>query len=262
MRDTAASGLRGARILLTGTRAERLDALLRESGAAPLAIPTIAVRAADPDLLDRALARAEYAWIVVTSANGARVVADRLELLARGGVPAEDGAHGPRWAAVGPSTARALRAAGIEPMYVPPEGTGAALAHGLGEVAGRRVLLVRARAGTKDLPRILAALGAEVDDVAAYETEEGPASSRQALLAALEEGVDAAVFTSGSAVRGLARLAGDPCAALGGAAVVAIGPTTAAEAVAGGLVPVTARERTPEAIVAALACALEAGRDG
>lgn len=239
--------LRGARVLITGSDGGRLAELLREMGARPIEVPTIAVHPVDPAGLDAALARAaEYAWIVVTSPNGARAVAERL---------AAHGARAPastRWAAVGPRTAQVLRAAGIEPAVVPAGGTGVALAEALGEVAGLRVLLLRARTATEEPPRILRARGARVDEVVAYEIEEGPEASRAPLAEALAGGIEAAVFMSGSTVRGLARLAGDPRRALDGAVVVAIGPTTAAAAREAGLEPRTAEERTPESIVAAL----------
>lgn len=242
--------LAGLRVLVTASEPEPLAAFLRARGALPVAVPTIAIRAADPAPLDAALA-GEWEWIVVTSANGARAVLARL------------GAEGPRaripaarWAAVGPRTAEALRAGGIDATLAPMDGTGAGLAAAMGEVAGLRVLLARARAAARDLPDALRARGARVEEVAAYETEEGPESSRAGIAEALQAGVDAAVFTSGSTLRGLARLAGDPARALGDAVVVAIGPTTAEAARRAGLAPHVSSDRTPGGIVAALESAV------
>jgi uroporphyrinogen-III synthase len=88
----------------------------------------------------------------------------------------------------------------------------------------------------------------------AYEVVIGPESSRASLERALGDGLYAAVFTSGSTVRGFARLIGDPALALAGARVVCIGPVTAEVARRAGLLDVrVAAARTPAAIVAALA---------
>lgn len=91
-----------------------------------------------------------------------------------------------------------------------------------------------------------------MDDVAAYEVVEGPEASRGPLAQAVAEGLDAAVFTSGSTVRGFARLVEDPPAALSLARIVCIGPVTARAARRAGLTGVrTASDRRPASIVAA-----------
>ena len=111
--------------------------------------------------------------------------------------------------------------------------------------------------------RTLADRGARVDDVVAYEVVVGPESSRAPLARALADGLDAAVFTSGSTVHGFARLTGDPALALAGARVVCIGPVTAEAARRAGLGDVrVAAGRTPAAIVAALADAAGGEADG
>ncbi|MFN2420213.1 MAG: uroporphyrinogen-III synthase [Gemmatimonadota bacterium] len=254
------TALLGLRVLITASDGERLGELLRARGAELVLIPTIAIRAIDAASLDAALDQ-RWDWVVVTSPNGARAVVDRLA--ARGAQPPRaPRLEGPRWAAVGPRSAAALRAAGIEPAIAPMDGTGARLAEALGLVAGKRVLLARARRASADLPRIFRARGAEVTDVPVYETVEGPESARGPLAEALTRGIGAIVFTSGSTVRGFARLAGDPARILRGTAVVAIGPTTAAVARTAGLDPRVARARTPEAIVEALESERGARVDG
>jgi uroporphyrinogen-III synthase len=245
-----AGPLAGIRVLVTAGEPEPLSALLRVRGAMPVAVPTIAIRAADPAPLDAALAHA-WDWIVVTSANGARAVLSRLPTADAAGA-----SRSARWAAVGPRTAEVLRAGGIDATRAPMDGTGVGLAAAMEDVAGRRVLLARARAAARDLPDALRARGAEVHEVVAYETEEGPESSRAGIAEALQAGVDAAVFTSGSTVRGLVRLAGDPARALGDAVVVVIGPTTAEVARRAGLTPHASSDRTPGGVVAALESAL------
>ena len=119
--------------------------------------------------------------------------------------------EGPRFAAVGPATARALREAGIAVTVEAADATGAGLGHALraaGDLAGRRLLLPRASAAGPELPAVLRAAGAVVREVVAYETVEGPAASLPALAAALADPLlGAVVVASGSAVRGLLAIA-------------------------------------------------------
>lgn len=213
----------------------------------PLPVPTIAVRALEGEPLDGALRRAgEHDWVVVTSPNGARLVLRRMAELGLT-VPA-----GPRWAAVGPATRAALVEGGVAVSAEPADQVGAAIPAAMGPLKGAKVLLLRSAAAADDLPRGLAARGAEVEDVPVYEIVEGPEASRRSLDRAVAGGLDAAVFTSGSTVRGFARLVVDPRVALGRARIVCIGPVTARAAMRAGLTGVhTARDRSPAAIVAA-----------
>ena len=245
---TSRPAISGRRVLVTASDPERLCELLHPRGAVAIAIPTIEIRSLTGGEGDAALARlGTYDWIVVTSPNGAAAAFDRMKILGIAAPPA------PRWAAVGPGTRAALQARGVRVDHVPEEGRSDAIPDRLGETAGARVLLLRARAAGRELPRILRARGAEVDDVAVYETIEGPEPSREPLRRALAEGIDAAVFTSGSTVRGLVRLVGDPARALAGAALLAIGPVTARAIGAAGLgTAIVAAEPTPESLVRAL----------
>jgi uroporphyrinogen-III synthase len=214
-----------------------------------VAVPTIGIQPLEGRALDVWLENLEaYDWVVVTSPNGARLVIERLAALGRP-APAN-----PSWAAVGPRTREALEAAGLPVQAEPEAQVAAAIPDAMGEVAGARVLLLRAAGASRELPRALAGRGARVDDVVAYEVVIGPESSRASLERALGDGLYAAVFTSGSTVRGFARLIGDPALALAGARVVCIGPVTAEVARRAGLLDVrVAAARTPAAIVAALA---------
>ncbi len=235
------------RILVTRPEGRELCDRLRALGWDARAIPTVAIRAVEPGgPFDAALRRLEaYDWIVVTSAAGVRAVFEHRRRLPS---PAR-----PRWAAVGPATAAALRAEGVEVAFVPDRYLTTAIADGLGEIGGRRVLLPRADAASPDLPRLLRQRGAQVDEVTAYRTVEGPEESREPLRRVLEEGIDAVLFTSGSTVRGFCRLVDDPVARLAGVLVACIGPVTARAVREMGLVPdVIAEEYTTDGLITAL----------
>ena len=193
-----------ARVLVTRTpeQAGPLVGALRSRGLDVTAIPTIeVVPAAAGDPLDAAVVDLQrYAWVVVTSPNGADAT---LDAVAR--VGAETG--GTRWAAVGPATASALSTRGVTTDLVPARADGEGIADELPILPGDRVLLPRADIADGVLPDRLRARGAVVDEVVAYQTVEGPAAARAPLATAFgSEPFDALVFTSGSTIRGLFRL--------------------------------------------------------
>ncbi|MGH2429550.1 MAG: uroporphyrinogen-III synthase [Candidatus Limnocylindria bacterium] len=192
------------KILVTRPRPQALELvdLLAERGVGAISVPTVEIEPVPASELDSALARLDDAdWLVITSVNGANAVLERLRDRA---APLPDRL---RIAAVGPATAAALQAGGLRVDHVPDDYLTVMIADGMGEVRGRRVMLARADAATPDLRDVLVARGADVDEVVAYRTIEGPAESRDPLRAALARHLDGVSFTSGSTVRGLMRLA-------------------------------------------------------
>ena len=174
-----------------GGESDPLVQALRQRGYRVHAVPTLQTE--DLDLDPRSLAR--YDWVVFTSARGVDALAE---------LPA-----GPKFAGVGPETAMALRARGIEPAYVPATADGAELGKTLPDVEGKRVALVRASAADTDLPDILRRRGAIIEELTAYRTVEAPAGSANPLRSALADPyLRAVVFASGSAVRGFVALGG------------------------------------------------------
>lgn len=193
------------RILVTrpAAQADGLTGLLRARGLTPVVVPTVAIDAASTTAeLDAMLESLEGAsWLILTSANGAEALTSRLAGIGRS-LP-----EGLRVAAVGPATADTLRAATIRVDHVPDDYLTAAIAEGLGDVRGLRVVLARAETATPALRDALVERGAIVEEVVAYRTIEGSATSRDPLHAALHDDLAGIAFTSGSTVRGLMRLA-------------------------------------------------------
>jgi uroporphyrinogen III methyltransferase / synthase len=209
-----------------------LVARLRALGYRVHAAPTVTtepVAFAAPDL-------AAFDWVVVTSATGVDALLDAA--------PAGAGGGRARWAAVGPRTTAALAGRGIAAAAVPAEARGVAIAAAIAAVEpprGRRVLLARADAAAADLPAALREAGAAVEELAVYHTVIGPEASRPAVAAALADPDLAAVlFASGSAVRGLLRLAGRDPRRL---PAVTIGPATTSAARAEGFVVAAEAQR-------------------
>ena len=142
--------------------------------------------------------------------------------------------NGLKIAAVGPVTAEKLAQMGVRVDVVPNKFTGVQLAHGLGDLGGKRVLLPRARKGRPEMATALREQGANVEDIATYDTV--AATPPAEALAELERGLDAITFASPSSVRyfleAIAPLDFRPDET---AAIACIGPTTAAEAESLGL---------------------------
>lgn len=233
-------------------QAAELVRLLVERGIDAISVPTVEIAPTPAGgALDDAIRSLDgAAWLVITSVNGASALLERLAAL---DCSLPDGV---RVAAVGPATAGALEAGGVRVDHVPSRYRTVAIAEGLGDVTGRRVVLARADAATPGLRDALLQRGAAVEEVVAYQTVEGPAASRDSVRAALAQPLDGVTFTSGSTVRGLHALLSPP-EALRATALPAycIGPVTARIARRGGFaVPVVAARHT----VAALAEAIDA----
>ncbi len=169
-----------------------------------------------PPRLDR------YAWVVVTSANGAEAV---LAAAARVGADSS----GARFAAVGSSTTAVLTARGVPVAFTSPRSSGDGIADEIPLRPGDRILLARTDIADGRLPERLRERGAVVDEVVAYRTVEAPGASREPLAEAFAAGpFDALVFTSGSTVRGLLALLSPQQRRLALRSVACcIGPTTA-----------------------------------
>lgn len=222
----------GWRVLVPRTKdqAGPLVTRLRTYGAMPEEVPTISVEPPrSPQQMDKAirgLVEGRFEWVCFTSVNALKAVRERFEQY---GLDAR-AFSGLKVAAVGVTTANALRAWGIEPEIVP---TGEQSARGLAAEFPpfdpaldpiNRVFLPRADIATETLKAGLTALGWEVEDVTAYRTVRAappPAPVREAIKTGQ---FDAVVFTSSSTVRNLVGIAGKPHACT---VIAAIGPQTA-----------------------------------
>lgn len=230
-------------------RAEGLVDRLRAAGATVLAAPVIERAPADDEgALDdaaRGIADGRFAWVVVTSVNAVDAL---VRAAARTGSAVAGGA---RWAAVGPTTRRALEDAGIGVDLVPDdEASGAGLVAAFpppGTSPGpRRVLLPLGDLAAPTLHDGLEAMGWAPEVVTAYRTVPrdlpGDVAGRP---------LDAVVVTSGSVAREIARQLGTRTP------VVAIGRPSAATARAAGLrVAAVAAQPTDDALAAAVVRAL------
>jgi uroporphyrinogen-III synthase/uroporphyrinogen III methyltransferase/synthase len=218
------------RVLVTRAahQAGKLSDGLRAAGFEPVEVPVLEIRPpADWEPLDAAIKNLNtYDWLIVTSANTVRVLAERATVA--GISLQQDGTL--QVAVVGEATASAARKAGLRVSAVPENYVAESLVKILaGRSAGKRILLARAEIARDVIPDALRAGGASVDVVDAYRNvlpEHAPALLRSAL----REGIDAATFTSSSSVTHLADAAqAAPIAfPFPGVRAVSIGPITSA----------------------------------
>lgn len=212
------------RVLVTraAEQAGGLALALSEAGLEPVVVPAIAVelvREGDIDAVARVLHT--YAWVVVTSANGARSILKAAERVFTA-------LETSKFAAIGPATRDVLEREGIAVDHQPPEASATAMAASLPLRPGDRIAILRGDLADGELAAALRARGAIVDDVIAYRTREAPDASGGLLRAAIESGpIAGVVFTSGSTVRGLCALAEAASIEVTAIPAVCIGSATA-----------------------------------
>lgn len=252
--------LAGKTILVTRPEegASRMGDMLAELGACVRVAPTI--RITEPEdwtSVDAAIRALDaYQWIIFTSANGPKFLAKRFSDLsvASEAIPTETSIL-----AVGPATAAAVE----EYMRRTPDKVAVKyVAEGVvglvenQNMAGERVLLVRAKEGRDAIPRALLEMGAIVDDVAVYRTTPLGREALCEVWGELEAGkIDMLTFTSSSALDGFMQAAGEETARrwIERARVASIGPATSATAREWGVAPdVEAAESTIPGVARAI----------
>jgi len=257
----------GLRVLVTRPEGQAgpMLAALRRAGAEAVHLPMLRLLpAADPAPLDAALAGlAAYDGLLFTSANAVRFLAERAAALGRrlaAGAP-------PAWC-VGPATAEAARAAGLEVAGEPEAERDALGLLGLlarrGPLSGRRFLFPCAERAREALASGLRGAGARVDRVTAYRSlppDQDPAPLREELAAGR---LHALTFTSPSTVGHFsAMLDAGSRAAAARCLVAAVGSQTARALAREGLpADVVPEQAGAEELVAALAEAVAAQRAG
>jgi uroporphyrinogen III methyltransferase/synthase len=231
----------GRQVAVTRARAQasRFAAQLSELGANVVQAPAISTRPRADEAVAAAIAEVEtFELIAFTSANGVDAFFDALN----------DAGKDARWFAgiafgvVGGATKDALAARGIVADHLPERQTAEGLLAALegAELEGKRVLLPLASDPRPVLADGLRERGAEVHQVAFYDTVIEQLSDEQKDAVKESEFV---TFASGSAVHSLLQALGS-ADALQGCALVSIGPTTSAALREHGLEPTIEAEKS------------------
>jgi len=209
--ERSAGGLQGKRVVVTRAAEQSGDLVraLEEKGAVPVVLPLVAFGAPEnlADLDQALLEMAHFDWIFVTSQNALRALQERCLAL---GLDLKTAINNARVAAVGPATAQALRWAGIDVAHTATKHQGVSMAQELADkVIGKRVLVPRSDRANPELVEQLTRLGANVSEVIAYKTVSPDDAALAHARAALQQGADAILFFSPSAVHHLQDLLGN-----------------------------------------------------
>jgi len=253
--------LTGVRVLVPRPkeRARELCFLLEDEGAEVIVLPVLEILAPlDPRGLNAALDHLiRYAWIALASPAAVDALADAARERGVG-----ERLRQARIAVVGPRTAKAARARGLQVQLEAEAATGAALAQALLPrlSPGDEVLLPAAQEGRRELYEGLTAAGVAATRVVAYRADRA-ALEPGAIDALNAHPPDGVLLASPRTAQALLEAIGPAGRGwLERAKLVAIGPTTAAGLQELGLGACAVAEHpTPEGLVEAAVLALRPG---
>lgn len=213
----------GKRLLITGTTRESFAfPLLGELGVEILHYPTVHIKFF-PEALSALYHRIAECRILLLSSKNA-VWAFR-EMLRTYRVDARY-FQGVSFVVVGRKTARELESIGIFPDYLPSSFTVSALSEVLPPGKGELALILTSQIGGEEGERMLAERGYRAERIALYRSLPHW-RVKDWIRGALQQGIDAAVFTSPSSFSYLEEMLEGSRELLAGVLLVAIGPTTA-----------------------------------
>ncbi|HWB00532.1 MAG TPA: uroporphyrinogen-III C-methyltransferase [Pirellulales bacterium] len=201
--------LHGKRVLVTRPVGQASQAVgrLHELGADVLVQPAIEILPPDDwSPVDAALERLDkYDWLVFSSANGVRMLLDRLAQIAD-----LRKLGSTKLATIGPGTTEALAGYRLRADLQPTDAYRAeALAEALAADAhGKRFLLVRASRGREVLADDLRARGGQVDQVVAYRSVDVEQPQPEIAEALAAGKIDFVTVTSSAIARSLAAMFG------------------------------------------------------
>jgi uroporphyrinogen III methyltransferase/synthase len=192
----------GKRIVVTRARAQASDLVskLSKLGALCIEIPTIQiVPPEDTAPLKKSIENIkDYDWLVFTSVNGVKFFFDTLFDM---GLDVRVLGH-LNFACIGPVTKERLKNYGILSDILPKTYRAESVIEAFSrvDIKDKKVLLPRAKQARTILPEELTKMGAQVDDVVAYETKLN-SDGKKELISLLEDNeIDAITFTSSSTV--------------------------------------------------------------
>jgi uroporphyrinogen III methyltransferase / synthase len=256
--------LSGKRILITraAAQAKALSQPLEDLGADAIICPTIEIVPAENTTeLETALAElAEIDMLILSSVNAVEFFFSFLDKMGLG----PDNLQKIQVIAVGPKTARAIEANGLQVDSMPADYRAEGILDLLGDkVAGKRVLYPRAGLARDILPSRLTDAGAKVLAPVAYSSV-SPVETAEKLRQAFQNGLDLLTFTASSTVRNFMQLISPEWLdAARQIPVASIGPLTSQTAREHGLqVAVEPKDSTLEAMVEAIADFFDASSSG
>ena len=200
--------LTGKTVLVTRSagQSSQFSHLLQQEGAQVIEMPALVITPPSSwDELDHAIAQLyNFDWLILTSSNGVEYFFERLHAQKK-----NNRALGAlQIAVVGKKTAASLKAHGLEPDFIPPNFVADSLVEHFPEpLEGKSVLFPRVESGGRDvLVKEITAQGAEVTEVAAYESGCPALMAPAALEALQQQRVDIITFASSKTVKHFVQL--------------------------------------------------------
>jgi uroporphyrinogen III methyltransferase/synthase len=198
------------------------------------------------------LQRAEFDWVIFTSANGVSIFFDALQRLGK-----DARIFGPaRVAAIGSETAVTLSEFGIKADFVPTVYTGEQLGKQLMCFTGlqdKKILLLRSKIASNEIVELLEQAGADVLDAAIYTAIEQKSESDWLIEKIGRGGIDWLTFASPSSARMFFEQVPIGVVNSGNVKVASIGPTTSQQLKNLGVrVDITAGEHTIDGLLDAI----------
>lgn len=248
--------LTGKTILVTRSvgQSSQFSDRLTNAGANVVEMPAIEIGSPSSwSGLDNAIAHlTDFDWLILTSTNGVDYFFERLETQ---GKDARALAH-VKIAVVGEKTASVLKQHGIQADFVPPNFVADSLVEHFPEpLEGKKVLFPRVETGGREvLVKEFIAKGAEVIEVAAYESRCPKAIDLAALDALQRQVVDIITFASSKTVKNFCQLLKPHNDInLDGICLASIGPQTSKDCISLlGRVDIEAKEYTLDGLTAAI----------
>ncbi len=200
--------LTGKTILVTRSagQSSQFSKLLHQQGARVIEMPALVITAPSSwEELDNAIANlSDFDWIILTSSNGVDYFFERLFAQAKNpSVLANT-----KIAVVGKKTAASLKAQGLVPDFIPPDFVADSLVEHFPEpLQDTKVLFPRVESGGRDvLVKQMTEQGAEVTEVAAYQSGCPTQIVPEALEALQQQTVDVITFASSKTVKHFVQL--------------------------------------------------------
>jgi uroporphyrinogen III methyltransferase/synthase len=187
-------------------QSSKFTSLLQQQGATVVEMPALTITPpSDWTALDQAIANlSEFQWLILTSANGVDYFFERLAHLGY-----DHRALGQtKIAVVGRKTAGVLQGRKLNPDFIPPNYVADSMVEHFPEaLTGQKLLFPRVETGGRDvLVQELTRQGAEVVEVAAYQSQ-CPASIDESAWEALQQRqVDVVTFASSKTVKNFDQL--------------------------------------------------------
>jgi uroporphyrinogen III methyltransferase/synthase len=208
MSQSSSVPLAGKTVLVTraAEQSSHFTSLLQQQGATVIEMPALEILPPSSwENLDRAIANlSEFNWLILTSANAVEYFFQRLEtkhLDSRA-------LAGIKIAVVGKKTSAVLKQYGLQPDFIPPDFVADSLVENFPEtITNQKILFPRVETGGREvLVKELTAQGAEVVEVAAYQSGCPQEIDLQVWNALMQNRIDIITFASSKTVQNFDRL--------------------------------------------------------